>query len=86
MYQTNMQEGMVAETVNVQGHKGDTINAYYARPSGAGPYPGTRSSRSPRTFRKNVNFAVGAELTSTRRIATDPPMLERCLGPRHSGE
>ena len=40
MYQTNMQEGMVAETVNVQGHKGDTINAYYARPSGAGPYPG----------------------------------------------
>ena len=40
MYQTNMQEGMVAETVNVQGHKGDTINAYYARPSGPGPHPG----------------------------------------------
>jgi carboxymethylenebutenolidase len=40
MYTTNMQEGMVAETVNVQGHKGDTINAYYARPSGPGPHPG----------------------------------------------
>ena len=40
MYTTNMQEGMVAETVNVQGHKGDTINAYYARPSGSGPHPG----------------------------------------------
>src|SRR5688572_1864922 len=40
MYQTNMQEGMTAETVNLQGHKGDTINAYYARPSGPGPHPG----------------------------------------------
>jgi carboxymethylenebutenolidase len=40
MYQTNMQEGMTAETVTHQGHKGDTINAYYARPSGPGPHPG----------------------------------------------
>jgi carboxymethylenebutenolidase len=40
MYQTNMQEGMTAETVTLQGHKGDTINAYYARPSGSGPHPG----------------------------------------------
>src|SRR5713226_3484107 len=40
MYQTNVQEGMLAETVTLQGHKGDTINAYYARPSGPGPHPG----------------------------------------------
>src|SRR4029077_15756002 len=40
MYQTNMYEGMLAETVTTQGHKGDIINAYYARPLGAGPHPG----------------------------------------------
>ena len=40
MYQTNQYEGMLAETVTVQGHKGDIINAYYARPLGPGPYPG----------------------------------------------
>lgn len=40
MYQTNMYEGMLAETVTVQGAKGDTINAYFAKPLGPGPYPG----------------------------------------------
>ncbi len=40
MYQTNQYEGMLAETVPVSGHKGDVINAYYARPLGPGPYPG----------------------------------------------
>jgi carboxymethylenebutenolidase len=39
MYQTNQYEGMVAETITYQGHKGDTINAYIARPLGAGPFP-----------------------------------------------
>ncbi|HLZ71163.1 MAG TPA: dienelactone hydrolase family protein [Dehalococcoidia bacterium] len=33
-------EGMIAETVTIQGHNGDTIEAYYARPLGAGPFPG----------------------------------------------
>ncbi|MGH7833229.1 MAG: dienelactone hydrolase family protein [Candidatus Binatia bacterium] len=40
MYQTNQYEGMTAETVNMQGAKGDTINAYFARPLGTGPFPG----------------------------------------------
>ena len=40
MYTTDMYEGMLAETVTIQGHGGDTINAYYARPLGAGPFPG----------------------------------------------
>jgi carboxymethylenebutenolidase len=40
MYQTNMYEGMIAETVTLQGHQGDYINAYYARPLGPGPFPG----------------------------------------------
>ena len=40
MYQTNDYEGMQADTVTMQGHKGDTINAYYARPLGEGPHPG----------------------------------------------
>jgi hypothetical protein len=34
MYETNMYEGMIAETVAMTGANGDTINAYYARPLG----------------------------------------------------
>ena len=40
MYQTDEYEGMLAETVSVPGQGGDLINAYIARPLGAGPYPG----------------------------------------------
>ncbi|HZS63135.1 MAG TPA: dienelactone hydrolase family protein [Xanthobacteraceae bacterium] len=32
--------GMVAEVVEIKGHNGDTIEAYYARPLGSGPYGG----------------------------------------------
>lgn len=38
MYQTDMYEGMLAETVGMTGHQGDTINAYLARPLGPGPF------------------------------------------------
>jgi len=40
MYQTDMYEGTLAETVVINGHHGDRINAYFARPLGAGPFPG----------------------------------------------
>ena len=40
MYQTDMYEGMVAETITYQGAAGDFINAYMARPLGPGPFPG----------------------------------------------
>ena len=40
MYETNMYEGMLAETISVRGANGDLINAYFARPLGPGPYPG----------------------------------------------
>lgn len=33
-------EGMIAETVSVRGDGGEFINAYHARPMGAGPFPG----------------------------------------------
>lgn len=39
-YRTDMYEGMLAETVMMKGHNGDTINAYFARPLGPGPFPG----------------------------------------------
>jgi len=38
-YTTDMYEGMLAETVMIQGYNGDTINAYFARPLGPGPFP-----------------------------------------------
>jgi carboxymethylenebutenolidase len=40
MYQTDMYEGMLAETVTYAGDQGEIINAYLARPLGPGPYPG----------------------------------------------
>jgi carboxymethylenebutenolidase len=40
MYQTDMYEGMLAETVALHGFHGDIINAYLARPLGPGPFPG----------------------------------------------
>lgn len=40
MYETDMYEGMYAETVILPGANGDLINAYYARPVGPGPFPG----------------------------------------------
>jgi len=39
MYRTDMYEGMLAETTTIQGHGGDVINAYLAKPMGAGPFP-----------------------------------------------
>src|SRR5438046_10112857 len=39
-YTTDMYEGMVAETVMLQGYGGDFINAYFARPLGPGAFPG----------------------------------------------
>ena len=33
-------EGMLAETVTIRGHNGDEVESYYARPLGAGPFPG----------------------------------------------
>jgi carboxymethylenebutenolidase len=39
-FETNQYHGMLAETVALPGHNGDLINAYFARPLGAGPFPG----------------------------------------------
>jgi len=40
VYETNQYQGMLAETAVISGHNGDLINAYFARPLGAGPFPG----------------------------------------------
>lgn len=40
MYETNMYEGMIAETTTIPGHGGELIGAYFARPLGPGPFPG----------------------------------------------
>jgi len=39
MYRTDMYEGLLAETVVMMGANDDWINAYFARPLGAGPFP-----------------------------------------------
>ena len=38
-YTTDMYEGMLAETISINGHGGDAINTYFARPLGTGPFP-----------------------------------------------
>jgi carboxymethylenebutenolidase len=39
MYTTDQFEGMIANTITLKGHNGDTINTYFARPEGPGPFP-----------------------------------------------
>lgn len=39
MYQTDMYESLLAETITLTGFGGTAINAYFARPLGAGPFP-----------------------------------------------
>ena len=39
-YTTDMYEGMLSETVVINGHRGLRINAYFSRPLGPGPFPG----------------------------------------------
>jgi len=39
MFTTDQYEGMIAETVTFTGAGGDTVDAYLARPLGAGPFP-----------------------------------------------
>ncbi len=39
MYTTDMYEGMLSETITVHGHNDEVINAYVAKPLGAGPFP-----------------------------------------------
>ncbi|HSL30488.1 MAG TPA: dienelactone hydrolase family protein [Anaerolineales bacterium] len=39
MLRTDVYEGLLAETVTLAGTNGDWINAYLARPLGAGPFP-----------------------------------------------
>jgi len=39
VYTTDMYESLIAETVPMTGTNGDMINAYLARPLGAGPFP-----------------------------------------------
>ena len=40
MVRTDRYEGLMAETVMMAGANGNWINAYFARPLGAGPFPG----------------------------------------------
>ena len=39
MYTTEQFEGIIAETITINGTNGDAIHTYYARPMGAGPFP-----------------------------------------------
>ena len=39
MYQTDQYEGMLAETISMNGFRGEKIYAYFARPLGKGPFP-----------------------------------------------
>ncbi len=37
---TDTNDAMTAETVTIKGHNGDSVNAYFVRPGGTGPFPG----------------------------------------------
>ena len=37
---TDTYDGMTAELITIEGYQDDDVHAYFARPSGTGPYPG----------------------------------------------
>ena len=37
---TDEAEGMTAEKISIKGHGGDSVGAYFVRPTGVGPFPG----------------------------------------------
>lgn len=39
-FKTDAVPGMTTELITITGHNGESIHAYYARPSGNGPFPG----------------------------------------------
>lgn len=39
-FDTGEYQGQIAEITTIQGHNGDRVHAYFARPTGAGPFPG----------------------------------------------
>ena len=39
-FRTDEYQGMLAETITVQGYKGESVHTYFARPLGKGPFPG----------------------------------------------
>jgi carboxymethylenebutenolidase len=39
-FDTGGNDAMTCEVTKIKGHNGDTINAYFAKPSGNGPFPG----------------------------------------------
>ena len=39
-FRTDAHEGITAEVIGIRGHGDDPIHAYWARPTGDGPYPG----------------------------------------------
>jgi carboxymethylenebutenolidase len=39
-FRTDEYQGMLAETITMNGHNGDLIHAYFSRPLGKGPFPG----------------------------------------------
>ena len=83
-----MYEGMLAETVRIDGHGGDTIDAYLARPLGPGPYPGVvvihhmpgwdaGSKEITRTFAANGYVAVCPNLHHREGPGTVEEMVAR---------
>jgi carboxymethylenebutenolidase len=39
-FDTAGKDGMTCSVIDIKGYNGETVNAYYAQPSGSGPFPG----------------------------------------------
>jgi carboxymethylenebutenolidase len=89
-----MYDGMLAETVNIDGHEGHRIPAYLARPLGPGPFPGVvvihhmpgyddGSREITRTFAVNGYSAICPNLH--HRYAPGAPHGEAAMATREAG-
>ena len=67
-------EGMIAETIAINGDKNEPISAYVARPLGAGPFPGMgESSWSAVAQRPQILAGVADDLL----LKVTPPRVPR---------
>ena len=74
-------DGLLAESIRMQGHNGDEVDAYLARPLGGGPYPGVvlihhmpgwdeASKEMVRKFAYNGYVCISLEASSSTSCGT----------------
>ena len=75
-WRTDEYNGMLAETIPMTGYNGDSINAYFSRPLGSGPYPGVIIIPHMPGW-DELNFEIARRFTHHGYLAICPNIYQR---------